>query len=74
MIEYIQDVAFIRHEIKDSSEHEETSWLHLVKEVPVCAHTCAGYVTVLDVSIPACVACQAPLREAHTLQAQCYIH
>lgn len=25
MIKYIQDVAFIHHKIKDSSEHEETS-------------------------------------------------
>lgn len=62
MIKYIQDVAFIRHEIKDSSEHEETSWLHLVKEVPVC-WLCNCPRCAASLPVPAC---QALLREAHT--------
>lgn len=37
MIKYIQDVAFIHRKIKDSSEHEEMSSLHLVKKVCLCA-------------------------------------
>lgn len=51
MIRYTQDVAFIGHEIKESAEHEETSWLHLVEECCLCVLTVA-YVTVLDVQHP----------------------
>lgn len=57
MIRCTQDVAFIGHEIKESAEHEETSWLHLVRKCCLCV----GYVTVLDVQHP-CL-CQ-PARHA----------